>query len=119
MRVRHLLLVFLPVVGLAYWVTHESNKTRQSIKQVNGLETQLRDDSQRLEFLSVEWEYLNRPDRLEALVERYFDQLRLVEAHVTRYGEVESIPFYAGEEVIYDQESGLLMAVPSSPTDTK
>ena len=66
------------VVALGYWAYNQNIETHQAIQQVERLQRQIAAERERLGVLRAEWAYLNRPDRLRALVDLNFDRLQLL-----------------------------------------
>tara|TARA_B100001057_G_scaffold333801_1_gene334352 strand:- start:584 stop:907 length:324 start_codon:yes stop_codon:yes gene_type:complete len=82
-------LVFL----LASWSYKINYETRENIKTVKKLELEIKDHTEHYEILKAEWAYLNRPERLEKLVERYFFYLRLMPISSRNYIDISSLEF--------------------------
>ena len=49
---------------------------------------------ERLSVLKVEWAYLNRPDRLRALADLNFKNLKLIELNTKHFGDLVNIRSY-------------------------
>ena len=81
------------VVGLAYWAYHQGYQTREAMREVKRLRHALGAAHQELNVLQAEWAYLNRPDRLRALVEMNFEQLGLMELTPEQLGTVSQISY--------------------------
>tara|TARA_A100000164_G_C21475655_1_gene571035 strand:- start:150 stop:509 length:360 start_codon:yes stop_codon:yes gene_type:complete len=85
-----LLILFFSVTW-AYSVNYE---TRAVVKRTKVLESQIEAQEEYFKVLEAEWAYLNRPDRLESLVEIYFSELRLMPLRKENYKKLENIEFY-------------------------
>ena len=114
MRAHYLLAVFLPVVALAYWAYLENYETQKSIAQAERLQAEIGEARETLRWLSAEWAYLNRPDRIAELTDKFFSELQLVPVTAARFGDVESIPLRDGSRIRFDHASALLIAAPVS-----
>ncbi len=112
MRAHHLLAVFLPVVAFAYWAYRENYETQKAIEEVEILQSRIGHARETLRWLSAEWAYQNRPERIAELADKYFDELRLVEVTAARFGDVKSVPFRDTAGIKFDYESALLIAAP-------
>lgn len=74
-------------LGVAlFMVKHEVQRREE---QLAGLHRQILASQEAVHVLEAEWSYLNRPDRLEALVRRH---LNLVPLDTRRLGSVELLP---------------------------
>ncbi|MEQ8817237.1 MAG: hypothetical protein RLO51_23060 [Thalassobaculum sp.] len=74
-------------LGVAlFLVKHE---VQQREEQLASLHRQILASQEAIHVLEAEWSYLNRPDRLEALVRRH---LNLVPLDTRRLGSVEMLP---------------------------
>ena len=93
MRLFGLALLIVPVIALAWWAYRENYETRRAIKQVEGLEYAIGRNREMLGRLRAEWAHLNRPERLEALVELHFEELQLVPVTRDRFESALKIPF--------------------------
>lgn len=97
MRVVGLILTIFPVIVLAWWAYRENYETRKTIKQVVELEYAIGRNRELLGRLRAEWAHLNRPERLEALVELNFTELRLMPVTRDRFGSAFGVPFAFSE----------------------
>ncbi|GHD54109.1 hypothetical protein GCM10017083_31250 [Thalassobaculum fulvum] len=74
-------------LGVAlFLVKHEVQRREE---QLAGLHRQILASQEAIHVLEAEWSYLNRPDRIEALVRRH---LNLVPMDTRRIGSVEMLP---------------------------
>ncbi|WP_209313528.1 cell division protein FtsL [Jannaschia formosa] len=81
------------VVLLGVWAYHEGYETRATEKAVARLESQIGQRHQELSMLRAEWAYLNRPDRLAALVEMNFERLGLVPLASDHFAMTDQVGF--------------------------
>lgn len=74
-------------LGVAlFLVKHEVQRREE---QLAGLHRQILASQEAIHVLEAEWSYLNRPDRIEALVRRH---LNLVPMDTQRIGSLELLP---------------------------
>ncbi|EDP64767.1 Periplasmic protein TonB [alpha proteobacterium BAL199] len=74
-------------LGVAlFLVKHEVQRREEQLAQ---LHRQILSSQEAIHVLEAEWSYLNRPDRLEALVRRHLD---LVPLDNQRLGSIELLP---------------------------
>lgn len=93
MRSLFYLLTALGVIGLATWAYRENHLTQQAMNTRTGLEREIARLEAEIAVQQVEWAYLNRPDRLRALVDVNFDALRLVPITADHFGEIGDIAY--------------------------
>ncbi len=93
MRVFGIILAVLTLVALAKWAYSENYRTKAALDRVAELRREIGAAEERLRVLRAEWAYLNRPDRLEELVQINFPRLGLVPLSGERYGLIEQIPY--------------------------
>lgn len=83
----------IAVVALGFWVYHENYATRDAIAEARGVSRDISRARERLGILEDEWAYLNRPDRLRALVVANYDRLGLDAMSPDSFGSVEEVAF--------------------------
>ncbi|PRY73794.1 cell division protein FtsL [Marivita geojedonensis] len=86
-------LMFLTVIGAAFWAYHENYKTQAALGDAQAVRAEIRDARARLAVLRAEWAYLNRPDRLRDLAEINFDRLGLMPLEPEQFGRVDQISY--------------------------
>lgn len=89
------LVTALAVIGLATWAYRENHLTQQAMNTRTSLEREIARLEAEISVQRVEWAYLNRPDRLRALVDFNFDTLRLVPITADHFGEIGDIAYPA------------------------
>lgn len=112
MRIPYLVMSLLPVVILGWWVYGEADATGVAVENKKALETRISHNRETLSRLNAEWAYLNRPARLEPLVEEHFEELHLVPITSKAYGSIDRVAFKVGTIPQFDEVSGLVVAVP-------
>lgn len=87
------LLTTLAVIALATWAYRETHLTQQAMNQKSGLERDVARLNEALRIQRTEWAYLNRPDRLRALVDVNFARLPLVPMTADHFGDIGQIAY--------------------------
>lgn len=96
MKTTLILTAAILMIGVATWAYRVNYETRAAIERVNALHEAIAEERAQLAMLKAEWAYLNRPERLRALAEAHFDDLRLMPIDATHFGEVAEVPKPAG-----------------------
>ncbi len=91
-------LLGLAIIAVAAWTYNVNYNTRTTLDRVSLLRDQIVKEREVLRVLRVEWAYLNAPGRLESLVIRHNDKLRLVAVTPDMMGEVSDPPYVPDEE---------------------
>lgn len=82
------------LVGVcATWAYRVNYAAQDGLRRVNSLKSQISREQQAVQLLNAEWDYLNRPERIQALVETHQDQLQLVPLAPEHFGNVAMIAF--------------------------
>ena len=97
-------------VGVALFLLKYEVQNKED--QLAALHRGILADQEAIHVLEAEWSYLNRPDRLEALVRRH---LNLVPMEERRLGALEALPmrmpdFESGDTIIRITEEELIAA---------
>ncbi len=92
MRISLFVFAALTVVVLAVWALNENHKTRAVGVRVERLAAEIGNQGEKLNYLKAEWAHLSRPERLATLVERYFDDLKLVPLTYANLISIQKIP---------------------------
>jgi hypothetical protein len=81
--------LFLAVIAAAllFWV---SQNVQEKERVLTRLQDRLQAEEESLRVLKAEWDYLNRPDRLEELASKYLDMKSVTVDHVVQ--SVSAIP---------------------------
>ena len=67
--------------------------TQEALNRVADLDAEIAREREALAVLGAEWAFLNRPDRLRALVDANAEALGLVPLDPAQYGETAMVPF--------------------------
>jgi len=87
------LLAAMAVIGLAYWAYKENYAAQEAESRVEALQKRIAEAREILAVQRAEWAYLNRPDRLQELVDLNYGSLRLIPLQPSHFAEVEQVIF--------------------------
>jgi hypothetical protein len=90
--VLHLSAAVLVVVS-ATWAYRVNYAAQEAMGRLDELRRQVAHEREAIAVLNAEWAYLNRPDRLRALVAANADALGLEELTPDQFGEAAMVPF--------------------------
>ncbi len=83
-------------VGLcAFWAYRVNYATREALGRVADLQAEMTHERERMRMLNAEWAYLNRPDRLQAMVNANNEVLQLVPLQPEQFGEAAMVAYPA------------------------
>lgn len=85
MRVLLYLAAMGTVMLLAFWAYRENYATQQAMDRQTTVQNEIAGLRENLGVLRAEWAYLNRPERLKALVNMNYERLRLVPVQPGQY----------------------------------
>ncbi len=85
------------VVVCAVWAYRVNYATQEASDRVADLRQQIADEQEAIAVLKAEWAYLNRPDRLRALVAAN-PELGLAELNPDQFGDTASVAYPAPPE---------------------
>jgi hypothetical protein len=86
-----LILSVLVAVGFGFWAYRVNYDTQAALRRVAALETAIGQERERLVVLRAEWAWLNRPERLQALVRTHSAALGLVPIAPEQFGTVADV----------------------------
>ncbi|HET9069303.1 MAG TPA: cell division protein FtsL [Amaricoccus sp.] len=95
--VLHLSAAVLVVVS-ATWAYRVNYATQEAMGRLDDLRQQVAHEREAIAVLKAEWAYLNRPDRLAALVAANAAELGLAELTPAQFGEATMVAFPAEPE---------------------
>ncbi|MGE4611384.1 MAG: cell division protein FtsL [Paracoccaceae bacterium] len=87
------LIGMIMVMVFATWAYRVNNETRGAMSRVASLQREIRSERETIAVLEAEWAYLNRPDRLLALSEEHFTQLRLMPLHPDHFSDPTKVAY--------------------------
>ena len=100
-------LLWMLVIVVAAFMLYKVKYQVQALKtQVAETTHELEQEKQAMHVVAAEWAYLNRPERLQKLAEKY---LHAKEMTVGQIAEVEAIPF-PGQTVASNEGNGMKAA---------
>jgi len=94
--------VFMVMV-FATWAYRVNNDTRDAMGRVANLQREIRTERETIAVLEAEWAYLNRPDRLLALSEEHFTDLRLMPLHPDHFSDPMKVAYPTPEDPLLAQ----------------
>jgi len=109
------ILLGLAVLGLGFWAYQENYRTRAALDHMHGVQRDIAGLKGQLTMLKAEWAYLNRPERLTALVNANNGQLQLMEMTPDNFGQLDQIAFPPKKSAQPDADDA---APPSSKTSS-
>jgi len=86
------------VMAFASWAYRVNDRTLDAIGRVADLQRDIRNERETLAVLRAEWAYLNRPDRLLALSEEHFTELRLMPLHPDHFSDPMKVAYPSPED---------------------
>lgn len=86
------ILTGVAVMLLAVWSYDQNHQTRTSLKQVQGVRSEIAELRERAGVLRAEWAYLNRPERLSDLADLNFDRLGLLPLRPEHFSYADDLP---------------------------
>ncbi len=86
-------LTALGVMLLAVWAYHENHATQQARAEQRAIEREINALRANIAMQRAEWAYLNRPERLRALVDMNFTRLNLLPMTVEQFGRIDEIVY--------------------------
>jgi hypothetical protein len=98
MRSLLLILGVFMVMVFATWAYRVNNDTRDAMGRVASLQREIRTERETIAVLEAEWAYLNRPDRLLALSEEHFTELRLMPLHPDHFSDPMKVAYPTPED---------------------
>jgi hypothetical protein len=93
MRTLFYVLSAFAVIGLAIWAYDQNDRTQRAMNEVRDLRREIHSLREALSVQRAEWAYLNRPERLRALVEMNATRLGLVPLTGPQFGQIDEIVY--------------------------
>ena len=73
-----LIISLILTLAMGLWAYKINYASRATFLRVESLQEKIEFEKNEIRTLKAEWEFLNRPKRLQKLVEYYFEDLRLI-----------------------------------------
>ena len=86
------LLAGVLVVFAASWTYKVNYQVQEAEERVANLQRRINRERSAIAVLGAEWAYLNRPERLRALSETYYAELRLMPIDASHFAEISEVP---------------------------
>jgi hypothetical protein len=101
-------LIWIAIIAVATFALYQAKYEVQSLKsQVAETTHKLEAEKQALHVIAAEWAYLNRPDRLQQLADKY---LASSDVTVDKIAAIHTIPFPEKMEASLSDERGFTPA---------
>ena len=75
----------------AVWAYRINYDTREVVNRIQVIKAKITFEEEKLSMLEGEWAYLNRPQRLGTLTERFFSYLELMPISAANYANIDAI----------------------------
>jgi len=86
------LLAGVVVVLAASWTYKVNYQVQEAEERVASLQREINRERSKIAVLGAEWAYLNRPERLRALAETYYTELRLMPIDASHFANISEVP---------------------------
>ncbi len=86
------LLAGVLVVFAASWTYSVNYQVQEAEDRVAKLQREINRERSKIAVLGAEWAYLNRPERLRALSETYYNELRLMPIDASHFANIRDVP---------------------------
>lgn len=86
------LLAGVVVVFAASWTYKVNYQVQEAEDRVASLQREINRERSKIAVLGAEWAYLNRPERLRALSETYYAELRLMPIDASHFASISEVP---------------------------
>ncbi|MEM9013212.1 MAG: cell division protein FtsL [Pseudomonadota bacterium] len=81
------------VLAFAFWAYQVNYDARAAMRRVDSLNVQVAAEREAIAVLKAEWAYLNRPERLAALVKAHEAQLGLIPLDPEHFADAAAIAY--------------------------
>ncbi|MGB0661616.1 MAG: cell division protein FtsL [Mangrovicoccus sp.] len=93
------LILGLTALSLAFWAYRENYQTKEVLKEIRVVQSEIADLQDRSAMLRAEWAYLNRPERLRDLVELNMPSLDLEDMEPQHFGALDQVGYPAQQSL--------------------
>jgi hypothetical protein len=91
LRTLDIVMIGAMIAGAA-WTFKVKHDAEQAVARVETLETRIRLERETIDILKADWSLLTSPERLEALIERYKDELMLDHVQPRQIVTIDKVP---------------------------
>ena len=84
-------ILFFVLAFSAVWAYRINYDTREVVDRIQIIKAKIAFEDEKRSMLEGEWAYLNRPQRLGALTERFFNYLGLMPISAANYANIDAI----------------------------
>lgn len=85
----------------AVWAYRVNYETREVVSRIKVIKTEITSQEEKLLMLQGEWAYLNRPERLSVLSEKFFNYLGLMPISSENYANIDAIKIKSPAAIEY------------------
>ena len=96
------------LVFSAAWAYRVNYETRDVLSNLKDLQIEIAKQQDERSMLEGEWSYLNRPERLSLLVERFFSHLMLMPMSAENFAEVDAIKIMMPKKLNLSKDKHIL-----------
>ena len=87
------MLMALAIMAIASWAYSINYNTMTTLDRISRLRSEIAAEREKIQVLTVEWAFLNAPDRLRRLVDEYQEELALMPIAPDAMQHVAVVPF--------------------------
>ncbi|SNY94379.1 hypothetical protein SAMN04515647_4698 [Cohaesibacter sp. ES.047] len=109
-RLVNVVLFVFVLVG-AFWLYQVKHEAKLEEEKIATLQKQIKEEKQALLLLKAEWSYLNRPQRVQTLTDRFSDELGLKQVEPYQIGKVADLPERVEGSTVSDQDQKQLKSL--------
>ena len=105
------------VVVSATWAYRVNYATQEAMGRLDDLRQEIAAEREAIAVLNAEWAYLNRPDRLKALVATNAAALGLEELTPEQFGEASMVAFPPEPDIIAEGDPAGAKPIPTGASE--
>jgi len=109
------IVMIVAVIGSATWTFKVKSDSEAALQRVAVLERRIELEREAIDLLKADWSLLTSPDRLQKLVERYRDELKLEPVTAAHVGKASEIPLRGQLNGAEDETSRQAADAPAGP----
>ncbi len=108
MRVLTGLILGLATLAMGFWAYQENYRTRAAQAELRQLQADMVRLNETLAILRAEWAWLNRPERLQALVLANKAQLELMDMSPDHFGHLDQVAYPIARVLLRAPDDGVV-----------